>query len=113
MAIPGGSISKPRRVPTWPRCAWRCTRWRWRAAAPIARGAWHRPRTGYPPTNGVIGVHVIASTAMLADALATAVAVSYPDLSPLAPMQVAARILVRRGDMVEEVMTEPLKAMLG
>jgi len=71
------------------------------------------PRTGYPPANGVIGVHVIASTAMLADALATAVAVSYPDLSPLAPMQVAARILVRRGDMVEEVMTEPLKAMLG
>ncbi|WP_322965134.1 FAD:protein FMN transferase [Sphingomonas fuzhouensis] len=71
------------------------------------------PRTGRPPTNGVIGVHVIADTAMLADALATAVAVLFPDLSALAPLRVAARILVRRGDAVEEVLTEPLRAMLG
>lgn len=71
------------------------------------------PRTGYPPTNGVIGVHVIASTAMLADALATAVMVLFPDLSALAALKVAARILVRRGDTVEEVLTEPLRAMLA
>jgi thiamine biosynthesis lipoprotein len=71
------------------------------------------PRTGYPPTNGVIGVHVIASTAMLADALATAVMVLFPDLSALAPLKVAARILVRRGETVEEVLTEPLRAMLA
>ncbi|WP_428969077.1 FAD:protein FMN transferase [Sphingomonas sp. Xoc002] len=71
------------------------------------------PRSGYPPTNGVIAVHVIAETAMLADALATAVAVLFPDLSALAPMQVAARILVRRGDGVEEVLTEPLRALIA
>lgn len=71
------------------------------------------PRTGHPPTNGVVSVHVIAQTAMLADALATAVAVLFPDLSALAPMQVAARILVRQGDMVEEVLTEPLQRLLG
>jgi thiamine biosynthesis lipoprotein ApbE len=71
------------------------------------------PRTGHPPTNGVIAVHVIAETAMLADALATAVAVLFSDLSALAPMQVAARILVRHGDGVEEVLTEPFQAMLG
>jgi len=50
---------------------------------------------------------------MLADALATAVAILFPDLSSLAPMRVAARILVRRGDVVEEILTEPLKSMLG
>ena len=61
----------------------------------------------------MIAVHVIAQTGMLADALATAVAVLFPDLSALAPLQVAARILIRRGDAVEEVLTEPLKAMLG
>jgi len=71
------------------------------------------PRTGHPPINGVVSVHVIAQTAMLADALATAVAVLFPDLSALAPMEVAARILVRQGDMVEEVLTEPLQRLLG
>lgn len=71
------------------------------------------PRTGRPPTNGVIAVHVIAQTGMLADALATAVAVLFPNLSALAPLQVAARILVRRGGGVEEVLTKPLKVMLG
>ena len=71
------------------------------------------PRTGRPPTNGVIAVHVIAETAMLADALATAVAVLFPDLSSLAPMQVAARILVRRGEGVEEVLTEPLQSLIA
>jgi hypothetical protein len=34
------------------------------------------------------------------------VAVLFSDLSALAPMQVAARILVRHGDGVEEVLTE-------
>jgi thiamine biosynthesis lipoprotein ApbE len=71
------------------------------------------PRSGFPPTNGVIAVHVIAQTGMLADALATAVAILFPDLSSLAPIRVAARILVRRGDVVEEILTEPLKSMLG
>ena len=71
------------------------------------------PRTGYPPKNGVIAVHVIAQCGMLADALATAVIVLFPDLSALAPMKVAARILVRRGDTVEEVLTEPLQRLLG
>ena len=71
------------------------------------------PRTGHPPANGVVAVHVIAPSAMLADALATAVAVSFPDLSALAPLRVAARILVRRGDAVAEVLTEPLEALLG
>lgn len=71
------------------------------------------PRTGRPPSNGVIAVHVIARTGMLADALATAVAVLFPDLSALAPMQVAARILVQRGGAVEENLTPPLQALLG
>lgn len=71
------------------------------------------PRIGRPPINGVIGVHVIAETAMLADALATAVAVAFPDLSALAPRRVAARILVRRGEAIEEILTEPLRALLG
>jgi thiamine biosynthesis lipoprotein ApbE len=71
------------------------------------------PRAGYAPTNGVIAVHVVAETAMLADALATAVAVLFPDLSALAPMQVAARVVVRRGDGVEEILTKPLRTMLA
>ncbi|QXT37536.1 FAD:protein FMN transferase [Sphingomonas sanguinis] len=71
------------------------------------------PRTGHPPDNGVVAVHVIAQTGMLADALATAVAILFPDLSALAPLQVAARILVRRDGRIDEILTEPLQALLG
>jgi FAD:protein FMN transferase len=69
------------------------------------------PRTGRPPTNGVVSVSVIADTAMRADALATAATILFPDLSPLGP-DLAARIVWRQGSAVREHLTPALLAML-
>lgn len=66
------------------------------------------PRTGRAPVNGVVGVSVVAKTAMAADALATAIAIAWPGLSALEPLGPAARIVTRAG----EVLTAPLKAMI-
>ncbi len=67
------------------------------------------PRTGRPATNGVVAVSVVAPTAMLADALATAIAVGYPDMGTF---DVAARIVVRDGSGLREVLTPRFAAML-
>lgn len=66
------------------------------------------PRTGPAPDNGVVSVSVVAKTAMAADALATAIAIAWPDLSALEPLKPAARIVTRAG----EVLTLPLQAMI-
>lgn len=68
-------------------------------------------RTGRPAANDVISVSVIARTATLADALATAIAVGYPHFDP-AEMDVAARIIVRDDRRVTEVLTPLLRDML-
>jgi FAD:protein FMN transferase len=69
------------------------------------------PRTGRPPTNGVVSVSVIADTAMRADALATAATILFPDLWPLGP-DLAARIVWRDGSAVREHLTPALLDML-
>lgn len=69
------------------------------------------PRNGRPTDNGVVSVSVIAGSAMLADALATALMVGYPETSP-GGMRVAARIIVRDGDAFREVLTPALSDML-
>lgn len=66
------------------------------------------PRTGRAPDNGVVSVSVVAQSAMAADALATAIAIDWPDLSMLDRLQAAARIVSRSG----EVLTPPLQAMI-
>ncbi len=66
------------------------------------------PRTGHAPDNGVVSVSVVAKSAMAADALATAIAIAWPDLSALEPLRPAARIVTRAG----EVLTAPLQTML-
>ncbi|HCB74586.1 MAG TPA: thiamine biosynthesis protein ApbE [Sphingomonas bacterium] len=66
------------------------------------------PRTGRAPDNGVISVSVVAWTAMAADAIATAIAIAWPDLSALEPLRPAARIATR----TVEVLTAPLRAMI-
>lgn len=70
------------------------------------------PRTGRAPTNGVISVSVIADTAMLADALATAITVAFPDLTPLRSLRPAARIIQRTEAAVLEVLTPKLQDLL-
>ncbi len=69
------------------------------------------PRTGRPAANGVVAVSVITGSAMLADALATALAVGFPNIAP-GGMAVAARLLVRDGNGIREVVTPALAAML-
>lgn len=71
------------------------------------------PRTGRPATNGVAAVSVIAATAMLADAWATAIAVGWPDDATIAAHRIAARIVLRDADGMREVLTPALAAMLG
>ncbi|PCD04678.1 thiamine biosynthesis protein ApbE [Sphingomonas spermidinifaciens] len=66
------------------------------------------PRTGHAPGNGVVSVSVVAKSAMAADALATAIAVAWPDLSMLQPLKPAARIVTHTA----EILTTPLQAML-
>ncbi|WP_294336562.1 FAD:protein FMN transferase [uncultured Sphingomonas sp.] len=70
------------------------------------------PRTRRPAANGVVSVSVVARTAMLADALATAMAVGYPG-DQLAGMDVAARIIVGNDDGVTEILTPALHRMLS
>lgn len=69
------------------------------------------PRTGRPATNGVLSVSVLARTAMLADALATAIAVGYPDTT-FDGIEVAARIVLQEGDAITEVLTPPMMRWL-
>jgi len=70
------------------------------------------PRTGRPPVNDVVSVSVLASSAMLADALATAITVLFPDLSSLAPLAPAARVVTVSGGKAAEHLTPALRAML-
>ncbi|MFD1789870.1 FAD:protein FMN transferase [Sphingomonas floccifaciens] len=70
------------------------------------------PRTGRPAANGVVSVSVLAASAMLADAIATALMVGYPDVTP-GGVAVAARIIVRDGGAVREVLTPQLIDLLS
>lgn len=70
------------------------------------------PRNGYPVTNGVTSVSVIAESAALADALATTITVAYPDDSLINTLGVAARIVVRSRGVVRELLTPALLKML-
>ncbi|KQN26953.1 thiamine biosynthesis protein ApbE [Sphingomonas sp. Leaf33] len=69
------------------------------------------PRRGRPAANGVLSVSVIAGSAMLADALATALTVCYPETAP-GGMRVAARIIVRDGAGFREILTPAFSDML-
>lgn len=66
------------------------------------------PRTGRAPDNGVVSVSVVARSAMAADALATAIAIAWPDLRTIEPLEPAARIVTTTG----EVLTAPLQRMI-
>lgn len=70
------------------------------------------PRTGRPTTNGVVSVSVVAATAALADALATAILVAYPDEGLIEEQNIAARIVVRMGSSIEEVLTPKFVRMM-
>jgi len=70
------------------------------------------PRTGKAPTNAVVSVSVIASSTMLADALATAITVLHPNLEALAPLDPAARILTLIDGRIEEHLTPAMRSML-
>ncbi len=71
------------------------------------------PRTGHPAANGVTSVTVVAASAALADALATAITVAFPDDALIAALDVAARIVVRVDGQVREVRTPRFAAMLA
>ncbi|MEP9400405.1 FAD:protein FMN transferase [Sphingomonas silueang] len=71
------------------------------------------PRTGRPAANDVRSVSVIAGSAALADALATAITIAWPDDSLIAAQRVAARIVVGDGDDIHEFLTTPLRAILA
>jgi thiamine biosynthesis lipoprotein len=66
------------------------------------------PRTGHAPDNEVVSVSVVARSAMAADALATAIAIAWPDLSTLDALAPAARIVTATG----EILTPALRAMI-
>lgn len=70
------------------------------------------PRTGRPATNGVVSVSIVAKTAMLADALATGIAVAYPDADLIAQLDVAARIVVKNGSSIDEILTPRFERMM-
>jgi thiamine biosynthesis lipoprotein len=71
------------------------------------------PRTGAPAANGAVAVSVIAASAMLADALATAIAIAYPDMDLIARLDVAARIVVRDEGGTREIVSPRLAAMMA
>ncbi|WP_321163086.1 FAD:protein FMN transferase [Sphingomonas sp. Leaf25] len=71
------------------------------------------PRSGHPAANGVAAVSVIAATAALADALATAITIAWPDDRLIAAMRIAARIVVRDGYDLREILTPAFAAMLA
>lgn len=66
------------------------------------------PRIGRAPDNGVVSVSVVARSAMAADALATAIAIAWPDLHAIEPLEPAARIVTT----TDEVLTAPLQRMI-
>lgn len=70
------------------------------------------PRSGGPSTGGTAAVTVLATTAMRADALATALAVLGDEAEAFAAEHgVAARIVRRAGHDCQEVLTPALQAM--
>ena len=70
------------------------------------------PRTGRRATNGVVSVSVVAGTAALADALATAILVAYPDNALIEEQDIAARIVVARGASTKEILTPRFVRMM-
>ncbi|KGF78627.1 thiamine biosynthesis protein ApbE [Massilia sp. JS1662] len=71
------------------------------------------PRTGRPVANDVASVTVLAPTCMEADALSTVLAVLGPDdgIAFAEARALAARLLVRRADTLEEITTPAWKAL--
>jgi thiamine biosynthesis lipoprotein len=72
------------------------------------------PRTGRPIDSGVAAVTVLAPTCMEADALSTVLAVLGPEdgYAFAEARALAARILVRRGTALEDILTPAWKALL-
>ena len=72
------------------------------------------PRTGRPAANDVASVTVLAPTCMEADALSTVLTVLGPDdgIAFAEARALAARLLVRRAGMLEEITTPAWKALL-
>lgn len=72
------------------------------------------PRSGYPIRNGVASVTVLHAECMAADALSTALTVLGPDdgLRFAEQHKLAARFLVRRGAMLEEVCSSAFNELL-
>ena len=71
-------------------------------------------RTGWPVENGVASVTVLASTAMYADAMATALTVMGPEDGPAyaEALNIAAAFVVRTGDGLIETVSPAFAAML-
>ncbi len=69
------------------------------------------PRTGRPPTNGIVAASVIAPTAALADALASIVLVAYPNDAVTRAYPV--RLVTASSPAGGEVLSPPLLAMLA
>ncbi|MES2316599.1 MAG: FAD:protein FMN transferase [Pseudomonadota bacterium] len=72
------------------------------------------PRSGYPIGNNVASVSVLHADCMAADALSTALSVLGPELG-LAFAEthaLAARFLVRRGDVLDETCSSAFRALL-
>ena len=72
------------------------------------------PRNGYPIRNGLASVTVIHPECMAADALSTALTVLGPEdgLRFAEQQQLAARFLLRRGALLEEISTTAFKELL-
>jgi len=70
------------------------------------------PRTGCPATNDVVSVSVVAGTAALADAMATAILVAYPDMGLIEEQNVAARIVAGSGVSMDEILTPRFSHMM-
>jgi thiamine biosynthesis lipoprotein len=73
------------------------------------------PRTGWPVDNGIVSLSVIASSALQADAWATALTVLGPDngLALATEHGVAARIIRMADGMATEILTPSLIAMMS
>lgn len=72
------------------------------------------PRTGWPIDNGIISATVLHPSCMMADAWATALTVLGPDaaLAVAEEQQIAACLVRRHGDGVEEILSSALREML-
>lgn len=70
------------------------------------------PRTGRQTTNGAVSVSVVAGTAALADAWATAILVAFPDEELIAAFDIAARILLTSDNSVIEILTPSFERMI-